>query len=135
MNSFEIKYKDHFRTVAKHLESGQIINTDAPKDNEGKGEYFSPTDLVCVALASCMLTIIAISLKKYKIDIMGTSAIITKKMQVNPRMISEIDIVITFFKDYDKRSKKIIQRAALNCPVYRSLSSKIDKKVEFRYPK
>jgi len=46
MNSFEIKYKDHFRTVAKHLESGQIINTDAPKDNEGKGEYFSPTDLV-----------------------------------------------------------------------------------------
>lgn len=134
MNSFKIKYNGQFRTEAKHLESGQIINTDAPKDNQGKGEYFSPTDLICVALTSCMLTIIAISTKKYNINLSGTSAIVTKKMQSNPRMISDINIVLTFKENYEGKLRTIIRRTALNCPVFRSLSSKVNKKVEFKYP-
>ena len=134
MNSFEIKYNGQLITEAKHLESGQIIRTDAPKGNQGKGEYFSPTDLVCVSLTSCMLTIIAISTKKYDVNLSEVSAIVTKKMQSSPRMISNINIVLNFKENYESKIKTIIRRTALNCPVYRSLSSKINKKVEFKYP-
>ena len=134
MNSFEIKYNGQLMTEAKHLNSGQIIRTDAPKDNHGKGEYFSPTDLVCVALTSCMLTIIAISIKKYDVSLRGATAIVAKKMQSRPRMISDINIVFNFKENYESKIRTIIRRTALNCPVYRSLSSKINKKVEFKYP-
>ena len=133
MNSFEIKYNGNLRTSAKHLDSNTVINTDAPKDNHGLGEYFSPTDLVCASLASCMLTIMAIAMKKHDVSIKGIKAIVNKKMDTNPRMISQIDIKITFPSNYDDKIKKLLERAALNCPVHKSLSDKIQKNIEFIY--
>ena len=133
MNSFEIKYNGNLRTSAKHLDSGTVINTDAPKDNHGLGECFSPTDLVCTSLASCMLTIMAIAMKKHDVNIKGTKALVDKKMRINPRMISQIDIKITFPSNYDDKIKKLLERAALNCPVHKSLSDKIQKNIEFIY--
>jgi len=133
MNSFEIKYNGNLRTSAKHLESGTIITTDAPKDNHGLGECFSPTDLVCASLASCMLTIMGIAVKKYEIDITDTTAIVKKTMGTIPRMIAQIDIIIKFPDNYPDKIKKILERSALNCPVHKSLSDKIKKNITFTY--
>ena len=133
MNSFEIKYNGNLRTSAKHLESGEIINTDAPKDNHGLGECFSPTDLVCTSLASCMLTIMAISVKKHGIELDGTSASVKKTMGSAPRMISQIDITITFPESYTDKIKMILEKSALSCPVHKSLSKKIVKNIDFIY--
>ena len=135
MSSFEIKYQGNLRTTAKHLDSGSIIETDAPKDNHGLGETFSPTDMVCTALASCILTIMAIAVEKNGININGTKAMVTKTMENNPRRISKIDIELTFTKDYDAKTKIILERAAFNCPVHQSLSEKVDKNIYFIYPK
>ena len=83
MNTFEIKYQGNLRTSSTHLDSGSVISTDAPKDNHGLGETFSPTDMVCSALASCILTIMAIAVEKNNIDIKGTTAIVKKTMENN----------------------------------------------------
>ena len=133
MSSFEIKYQGNLRTTAKHLDSGSIIETDAPKDNHGLGETFSPTDMVCTALASCILTIMAIAVEKNGININGTKAMVTKTMGNNPRRISKIDIELTFTKDYDAKTKIILERAAFNCPVHQSLSEKVNKNILFHY--
>ena len=133
MNSFEIKYNGNLRTSAKHLESGSTISTDAPKDNYGLGECFSPTDLVCASLASCMLTIMGIAMKKYNIDIKGATASVDKTMGTEPRMISKIDITIKFPGDYPDKIKKILERSAANCPVHKSLSNKVEKNINFIY--
>ena len=133
MNSFEIKYNGNLRTSAKHLESNTIINTDAPKDNHGLGESFSPTDLVCTSLASCMLTIMAISIQKHNVGLKGTTASVKKTMRSRPRMISRIDITITFPETYTNKIKIILERSALNCPVHKSLSKKIVKNIKFIY--
>ena len=133
MNSFEIKYNGNLRTSATHLESNTIINTDAPKDNHGLGESFSPTDLVCASLASCLMTIMAISMQKHMIDLKGTKASVKKTMMSEPRMISQIDITIIFPENYTDRIKTILERSALNCPVHKSLSKKIEKNIKFIY--
>ncbi|MBL6871668.1 MAG: OsmC family protein [Flavobacteriales bacterium] len=134
MSSFEIKYQGNLRTTATHLDSGSEISTDAPKDNHGLGEAFSPTDMVCSALASCILTIMAIAVEKNGININGTKAMVTKTMENNPRRISKIDIELTFTKDYDAKTKIILERAAFNCPVHQSLSDKVEKNINFIYP-
>ena len=134
MNSFEIKYQGNLRTTATHLDSGSEISTDAPKDNHGLGETFSPTDMVCSALASCILTIMAIAVEKNGISIKGANAIVKKTMGINPRRISKIDIELTFTKDYDERTKVILERAAHNCPVHHTLSEKVEKNINFIYP-
>ena len=133
MNMFEIKYDGALRTTAKHLDSGNIINTDAPKDNHGLGECFSPTDLLCTALASCILTIMAIAVEKNGISIKGTRAKVSKTMSNEPRMISKINVVINFPSDYDQKTKTILERSAYNCPVHKSLSKEVEKKIEFIY--
>ena len=92
MNTFEIKYLGGLRTSSTHLDSGSVINTDAPKDNHGLGETFSPTDMVCSALASCILTIMAIAVEKNNKDIKGTLAKVKKTMGSNPRRIIKIHI-------------------------------------------
>ena len=134
MNTFEIKYIGNLRTKATHLDSGSEINTDAPKDNHGLGEAFSPTDMVCSALASCILTIMAIAVEKNGINIKGTTAIVKKTMGNNPRRISKIDIELTFPMDYDDKTKVILERAAHNCPVHHTLSNEVEKNINFIYP-
>jgi len=133
MDKFEITYDGNLRTSAEHLDSGSIINTDAPKDNQGLGEKFSPTDLVCVSLASCMLTIMGIAMQKYNIDLQGTTASVKKTMGTEPRMISQIDITIKFNASFDDKVKTILERSALNCPVHKSLSNDIKKNINFIY--
>ena len=134
MNKFEVTYVGNLRTTAIHLDSGNSISTDAPKDNHGLGESFSPTDLVCTSLASCILTIMAIAVEKKGINIKGTSIQVKKTMKDNPRMIGSIEVMIYFPESYDKKIKIILERSALNCPVHRSLSEKIVKNIQFIYP-
>ena len=109
MNTFEIKYQGDLRTTATHLDSGSKISTDAPKDNHGLGETFSPTDMVCTALASCILTIMAIAVERDNIDIKGTTAVVKKTMGKNPRRISKIDIDLTFPREYDQKTKTVLE--------------------------
>ena len=133
MNTLEIKYIGDLRTSSTHLDSGSIINTDAPKDNHGLGEAFSPTDMVCSALASCILTIMAIAVEKNGIDIKDTTASVKKTMGINPRRITQIDVDLTFPKNYDSKTKTILERAACNCPVHHTLSKDVDKNISFKY--
>mgnify|MGYP001349423152 CR=1 FL=1 len=133
MNKFEVKYQGDLRTQVTHLDSGSLISTDAPKDNHGFGENFSPTDLLCSSLASCILTIMAIAVKKKNIDIKNTVAIVKKEMLNNPRRITKIEIEFTFPKKYDPKTKTILERAAQNCPVHHALSKNIEKDISFKY--
>ena len=135
MNTFAIKYLGDLRTSSTHLDSGSVINTDAPKDNHGLGEAFSPTDMVCSALASCILTIMAIAVEKHHIDIKQTTAIVKKTMGNSPRRIAKIDIDLTFPKQYDSKTKTILERAAYNCPVHHTLSESVEKNISFKYLK
>ena len=133
MNTYEIKYKGDLRTTATHLDSGSTVRTDAPKDNHGLGETFSPTDMLCSALASCILTIMAIAVEKNNIDIKGSLAKVKKFMGSNPRRITKIEIDIVFPKKYDSKTKAILERAAYNCPVHHSLCKNIEKNITFSY--
>jgi len=133
VNKFEIKYQGNLRTIATHLDSGSEISTDAPKDNHGLGQTFSPTDMVCSALASCILTIMAIAVEKNNMDIKGTTAMVKKTMGNNPRRIAKIEIDIVFQKEYDSKTRTILERAAYNCPVHHTLSEAVEKNISFTY--
>ena len=115
MNTYEIEYTGNLRTAAKHLDSGEVIYTDAPKDNHGLGETFSPTDMVCAALASCMLTIMAIAVEKNGIDITGTKIMAEKTMGNDPRMIAQISVNIVFTKNFDTKTRNILQNPRNQC--------------------
>ena len=129
-----VNYLGDLRTSAIHIASGKNIITDAPIDNQGKGEAFSPTDTVATALASCLLTIIGIKARDLNIDITKTSAEVTKVMASNPRRISEIEITVNFTKSYDQRIKKILEKAALTCPVSNSLHPDLKQNILFNWP-
>lgn len=131
----QVTYEGNLRTVATHLQSGTIIETDAPTDNQGKGERFSPTDLVATALANCMLTIMGIKARDLDVDLSGTKVDITKIMQANPRRIGEIKVVINFsdLLILDEKQKLILERAAMTCPVFESLHPDLKKDVTFNW--
>ena len=129
----QITYEGNLRTVATHLQSGTVIETDAPTDNQGKGERFSPTDLVATALGTCMMTVMGIKARDMDIDLKGTSIDITKIMAANPRRIGEIKVVINFPKGLhtDEKQRTILERAAMTCPVFESLHPDLTKDVDF----
>ena len=133
MSTSKIIYKNNLRTEAQHIASGQKIITDAPLDNNGKGEAFSPTDLVATALASCMITIMAIAAEKNGIDISETSASVKKIMGTNPRTISDVVIEIKMSKDLALKDRKRLEKAALACPVHKSLHPDMNKEITFSY--
>ena len=130
----KVTYEGGLRTKARHIQSGNSIVTDAPVDNQGKGEAFSPTDLVATALASCMLTIMGIVAERNNIELKGTTAEVEKMMGTMPRKISEIKIKILFNKNFDKRIKRKLERAALGCPVSNSLNKNLEESIKFIYP-
>jgi putative redox protein len=134
MQTSTIKYPGNLRTEATHLQSGKQIITDAPVDNQGKGEAFSPTDLMSTSLGCCMLTIMGIAAKGHAIDITGTGVGITKIMGSNPRRVVEIIVEVTLPKDYSTKEKELLQHAALNCPVAKSLHPDLKQTVSFVYP-
>ena len=128
----KITYLGELRTEAVHLQSGNIIITDAPTDNQGKGEAFSPTDLCATALASCMLTIMGISARNHDIQIEGTTATVHKIMAANPRRIEAIEINIHFpIKPFTDLQKKVLETAGRTCPVALSLHENIEQRINF----
>lgn len=133
MTTSIVYYSGELRTESTHLQSGETYITDAPTDNEGKGNAFSPTDLIATGLANCMLTIMGIIAKRQSLDIEGTKAEVTKIMGAEPRMISEIRIDFFFPRSYDKDSKQLLQTSALNCPVAKSLANDLTQTINFHY--
>tara|TARA_B100001250_G_scaffold389109_1_gene387910 strand:- start:1071 stop:1475 length:405 start_codon:yes stop_codon:yes gene_type:complete len=133
MSQSSIVYKNNLRTEALHLSSGETIITDAPVDNNGKGEAFSPTDLVAAALGSCMITIMGIVAQKHNIDIAGTSAKVKKIMGSNPRKIDKVVIDISMNNQISENDRKRLERAALSCPVHKSLHPDLIKTISFSY--
>jgi uncharacterized OsmC-like protein len=129
----KITYLGHLRTSSVHIQSGTEILSDAPVDNHGKGEAFSPTDLVANALGSCVLTIMGIKAQDLNIDISGTTAEVTKTMQLEPRRIAKIEINVTFIKFQDEKTKKILEKAAMTCPVINSLHPDLEKIISFNW--
>ncbi len=118
-----IHYEGNLRCNAQHLQSGTIIETDAPTDNHGKGERFSPTDMVCTALATCMATTMAIKATDMNIELNGLTVSVQKYMESNPRRISKIDVKVSFPASLvlDEKDRVILQRTGDNCPVAKSL--------------
>lgn len=129
----KITYLGALRTECEHVQSGAKFLTDAPIDNQGKGEAFSPTDTVATALGSCMLTIIGIKAQEHHLEVEGTTAEITKTMAANPRRISKIEVILHFPAVYDPKITTILERAAKTCPVLNSLHPDIQLVVSFNY--
>ena len=127
------RYLGGLHTEAEHLQSGNKITTDAPVDNGGKGEFFSPTDLLATALGSCMLTIMGKAAEAHGFNIDGTEVNISKIMGTAPRRIVEVVVELTFPSDYDPKVKKILEVAAHECPVANSLHPDLKQKVIFHY--
>lgn len=129
-----VTYLGELRTEGTHLFSGTKIITDAPLDNQGKAEAFSPTDLCATSLASCALTIMGISARNHAFDMNGTTAEVTKIMAADPRRISQV--VIRFVmpqNDYTDTQKQILEKAARTCPVSFSLAEGIEQVMEFAW--
>lgn len=126
-------YQGELRTKARHVKSGNEIITDAPIDNHGKGEAFSPTDLLCASLASCALTIMGIAARTHNIDIDGTAVRTTKIMAENPRRVGKIILEFDMVKNYTDKEQKILEHAAHTCPVMLSLSPDVIKEIQFNY--
>ena len=129
----QIVYKGNLRTEATHLQSHTIIETDAPVDNNGKGERFSPTDIVATALGSCMLTIMGMKAEIMNIDITGTTLDIQKIMAANPRRISGVQIQFHFpdALQLSEKEQTILENAAHTCPVAKSLHPDVNVEVTF----
>lgn len=133
MSTSKIVYKGDLRTESTHIQSGTVIVTDAPKDNHGKGEAFSPTDMVANSLATCMLSIMGIKANAMNVNIEGSTADVTKIMQAEPRMISEIIVVLDMQGVDDEKSRIILERSAMTCPVFLSLHPDVKKTVAFNW--
>jgi putative redox protein len=131
MATIETTYLGGLRTEATHVQSGTKIITDAPVDNNGKGEAFSPTDLLSASLGSCMLTIMGIAANTHGIDMDNTQVSITKIMAANPRRVAEIVVNFKFPKEYTDKEKKILEHAGLTCPVHISLGEDVKKTIDF----
>jgi uncharacterized OsmC-like protein len=129
-----VEYLGDLRTTAIPLASKKNILSDAPVDNQGKGEAFSPTDLVATALGSCLLTIMGIKARDMEVEIKGTTAKISKVMGSTPRRISEINITVTMVNSFDQKTQKILEKAALSCPVANSLNTDLKQNIRFIWP-
>jgi putative redox protein len=128
-------YEGDLRTVATHLQSGTIIETDAPTDNQGRGERFSPTDIVSTALGTCMMTIMGIKARDMNVDLKGMKIDVRKIMKADPRRIGGIDLTFHFPKTLltDEKQRIILERAARTCPVIYSIHPDIDVNMEFNW--
>ena len=134
MSDFKVIYKGNFSTEMIHLESGEKIVTDAPKDNQGLGRTFSPTDLVASSLGSCMVTIIAIAAKTHNLNISSMASNVSKIMSTtSPRRIDKIDVEIDIRCEFNEKEKKIIERSAKNCPVHHSLNKDMIINLDIQY--
>jgi len=133
MSTSKVTYLGNLRTECEHLKSGATFITDAPTDNNGKGEAFSPTDTVATGLANCMLTMMGIKARDLHISLDGSTALVTKTMAANPRRISKIDVALDLPSNIDSKSQKILENVANTCPVLYSLHPDIEKLIVFNW--
>lgn len=133
MATSKITYQGELRTKCIHLQSGTEILTDAPTDNHGKGEAFSPTDLVATALGSCMVSIMAIKTRDLDLELKDSTLEVTKIMQAEPRKIAKIIVTLNMSIATSDKNKAILERAAMTCPVLLSLHPDIEKEVTFNW--
>ncbi len=131
----EIIYKGSLRTEVTHLKSGTTIETDAPTDNHGKGERFSPTDLMATSLGLCMITVMGIKARDMNIELEGTKIGITKVMKADPRRVGEIKVEFHFPETFnpDEKTKTILERTGRTCPVALSLHPDIKQEISFNW--
>jgi uncharacterized OsmC-like protein len=129
----KVTYLGDLRTSSIHVPSGNEIISDAPVDNNGKGEAFSPTDTVANALASCMMTVMGIKAREINIDLKNSVAGVTKIMSTTPRRIATIEIDFEMQGANDEKDRRILERVAMTCPVFLSLNSEIEKKISFSW--
>lgn len=134
MPTVKSTYLGELRTECTHVKSGTKIVTDAPVDNQGKGEFFSPTDLVATALGSCMITIMGIASRSHGFSIDGAQWEVTKIMADSPRRIGEIIVELTFPKEnYTDQQKRLIEHISKTCPVALSLHPDVKQTVRINY--
>jgi uncharacterized OsmC-like protein len=129
----KVTYLGELRTSSIHIQSGTEILSDAPTDNHGRGESFSPTDTVSNGLGSCMMTVMGIKARDLEIDLTNSTAEVTKIMGTEPRRISEIHVKFDMAITVDQRMKLILERTAMTCPVFNSLHPDIKKMVTFNW--
>ncbi len=129
MTIMHVDYTGELRTSARHEASGATLVTDAPKDNQGQGEYFSPTDLLATSLGSCMLTIMGIKARALGVDLRGTSCEVEKIMQASPRKVAEIKVRFRWGAAVPEEAKPALRLAGETCPVMLSLDSSVTKTV------
>jgi len=132
-----VTYDGNLRTVCQHLRSGTTIETDAPVDNNGRGERFSPSDLVATALGSCMLTIMGMRAVEMNVDLKGTKIEVEKIMKQDPRRIGSLNLTFHFPQSLElsERQQKILQKAAETCPVAYSINADIELNLNFNWDK
>ncbi|TYB76961.1 OsmC family protein [Bizionia myxarmorum] len=128
-----VVYLGNLSTENTHLKSGNTFITDAPLDNNGKGQAFSPTDTIAAGLASCMLTVMGIKAQDLDYNMSGTKAEVTKTMASEPRRISKIEVVLTFPLGADSKTQKILENTGRTCPVLYSLHPDIEKDITFNW--
>ncbi len=134
MVAIELEYEGELHCRAVHGPSGTALTTDAPKDNQGRGESFSPTDLVATALGSCMLTVLGILARTLSLDISGTTATVDKEMtSAPPRRIERLRVAIHVPHDFREEVRQKFERAAYTCPVHRSLHPDVQMPIEFTW--
>ena len=130
----KVIYEDNLRTRMTHLYSGTEVLSDAPLDNQGLAQSFSPTDMVATSLGSCMMTIMGIKARDMNLDLKGTEIEITKVMASDPRRISEIHATIKFpANNFSDKDKTILENAAKACPVAKSLHPDIKQEIKFEW--
>ena len=133
MATSKITYLGDLRTTSTHLQSGTEILSDAPVDNHGKGQAFSPTDLLANALGSCMITVMAIKANEMGIELQGTTAEVTKIMQAEPRRIKRLEVTLNIPLSLTDKDKTILERVGRTCPVYLSLHPDVEKEIVFNW--
>ncbi|HMK03960.1 MAG TPA: OsmC family protein [Ferruginibacter sp.] len=130
-----IVYKGQLRCECTHLQSGTVLETDAPTDNKGKGERFSPTDTLCVALATCMVTTMALKATDMGIELAGTSIALTKHMLNEPRRIGKIEVTLNFppTLQVSEKDRFVLERIGNNCPVWKALHPDVNVVAEYHW--
>jgi uncharacterized OsmC-like protein len=131
----KVIYKGGLRCECTHLQSGTVIETDAPTDNRGKGERFSPTDTVCIALATCVITTMGIKANDMNIDLTGAAIDVKKHMLADPRRIGQIDVTLNFPSSLqlDEKDRIILERVGNNCPVTKSLHPDLKMNIVYNW--
>ncbi|MFZ7240204.1 OsmC family protein [Avibacterium avium] len=128
-----IRYTGNLHNDLTHLQSGNTISTDAPVDNNGKGEAFSPTDLLAASLGACAMTIMGIQANKLGLDLTGARIEVQKEMALNPRRVARVILDFYLSKALDDNARSILENAAHTCPVAKSLSADLVQEFRFHY--